>query len=853
MMFEGSEHIARGQHFKIITESGGRENGNTSRDNTVYWDLVPSNQLETAIWLESDRMGFFLDSITQLKLDNQRNVVKNERGQNYDNKTFGTINEKISEALYPPSHPYSWLTIGYPSDLDRMTIKDVKDFFIRWYSPNNATLTIAGDVNSQDVLLLVEKYFSAIPKGPVITNQQFDPVVLEKNRYISYNEKIRISKVIFTFPTIPTRHPDEAPLDVLSEILGEGRTSVFNNYFIKNKKAESINVHHPCQELAGEFRIEIVTGNTYHLDKKLKKALAEFEKKGVTDDDLNKFKVRYESKQMEELESIESKGYRLAHNQTHTGNPNYIMNDFERYNKVTKEDIMRVYYKYIKDKFAVIISVLPNPDAIPVRFDNYTPKSRKTENEESDEYRNLVYTKTPETFDRTIQPSPGLPPIVTIPNIWKDSLSNGIRIIGTKTDELPMVFLRVNIEVGQMFDKPEQLGISSLLSNMLEESTTNASADEIDHKLNAMGSSIFINTTTKEINFYVSTLTRNIDSTLAILNDMLLHPKFDRTEFNKIKAKQLELINVGAYNPKTLPYKLFERILYGPNNVMANSSFGTVETVNSIWLKDLKTYYETNFVPSVTTITYVGNIDKDKLLAKLEFLKEWKGSTVVHHKCNVPSIEKTKIYFFDKPNATQSQIRIGYMGLPYDATGPFYKSIVATYALSTPFTSRINLNLREKHGYCYSASASFYGDKFPEAFILEADVKESKTDSALIEIMNEIKTYVDKGITKNELLFTQNSFIQNEALKFETPHQKLVFLKRILDNNLPFDYPRQQYEMFKKMSLDEINLQMINYLPYNHLNIVIIGNKEKVLSKLRLCKLGYEIQEVNYLGKPINR
>ena len=226
MMFQGSENVADEEHFKLISDAGGTLNGSTNGDRTNYYETVPSNQLELMLWMEADRMGFFLDAVTQEKFEIQRETVKNEKGQNYDNRPYGPGRELIAEALYPYGHPYSWLTIGKLEDLDRVEVEDLKKFFMRWYGPNNATLTVGGDVNPKEVIKMAEKYFGVIPSGPDVQNMKLDPVVLNENRYISYVDKnIRYPALFLSFPSIGRHHPDEAPLDCLADILGTGNGS----------------------------------------------------------------------------------------------------------------------------------------------------------------------------------------------------------------------------------------------------------------------------------------------------------------------------------------------------------------------------------------------------------------------------------------------------------------------------------------------------------------------------------------------------------------------------------------------------------------------------------------------------
>ena len=226
MMFQGSENVEDERHFKIINDAGGNMNGNTSYDRTVYFQTIPSNYLETALWLEADRMGFLLDAVTLEKFENQRDAVKNEKYQNQISQQYGMMGEVLGQTLYPPSHPYNWPIIGYVDDLDRATIDDLKNFFLRWYGPNNAILTIAGDVKSSDVLPLVNKYFGSIPRGADVKRQKSNVPRLSSDVYTGYTDNVYLPLTEIVFPTVPNYHKDEAPLDMLASLMGDGKKSV---------------------------------------------------------------------------------------------------------------------------------------------------------------------------------------------------------------------------------------------------------------------------------------------------------------------------------------------------------------------------------------------------------------------------------------------------------------------------------------------------------------------------------------------------------------------------------------------------------------------------------------------------
>ncbi|HYC30176.1 MAG TPA: pitrilysin family protein, partial [Chitinophagaceae bacterium] len=252
MMFQGSDHVADEQHFKIVTEAGGTLNGSTNRDRTNYYETVPSNQLEKMLWLEADRMGFLLDAVTQKKFEVQRSTVKNERGQNYDNRPYGLAAETAARNLYPYGHPYSWLTIGYVEDLNRVNVNDLKNFFLRWYGPNNATVTIGGDVNTANVVKLVEKYFGSIPRGPEVQPVKVPAAVLDQDRYISYVDNYaRLPLLTMTYPTVPNYHPDMAALGCLAQILGQGNNSILYQMLVKPQNALQASAGSQLSELAG--------------------------------------------------------------------------------------------------------------------------------------------------------------------------------------------------------------------------------------------------------------------------------------------------------------------------------------------------------------------------------------------------------------------------------------------------------------------------------------------------------------------------------------------------------------------------------------------------------------------------
>jgi zinc protease len=854
MMFQGSKHVADEQHFKVVTESGGTLNGSTNTDRTNYFEVMPVNQLEAALWLESDRMGFLLDSVTQTKFENQRATVKNERGQSYDNRPYGLVQEKIGEALYPEGHPYSWSTIGYLVDLDRVDVSDLKRFYLRWYGPNNATLTIAGDVTADKILPLIEKYFGSISQGPAVNAMPKMPPVLKETRYISYEDNIKFPMIAMVWPSVNAYNPESAAMDALAHFLAGSKSTPFEVGLIKTKKAVAVNVFNYDRELSGQFQLQVrANQNTKLADmqKEITNILDTWEKGGgVTDEQLAHYKTSTKAQYIDRLTTVQGKGATLAQYQTIAGNPNYITKELEAVEKLTKQDVMNAYAKYIKNKPSVILSVVPKGKTdVKAHDDNWKMYDRNIQ-QESPEYKGLTYTPLKETFNRSLRPAGGENPIVKVPVYWQDKFENGVKFIGTYTNEIPKVALQITILAGHRFENMNKAGLAYLTTNLLNEATQNHTAEEISDMLEALGSDIDVSCNATEIVVNVSALTENMDKTLAIVEEILYKPKFSQEDFDRSKKQQLDVIQQQQTSARDIADQQFARILYGTNNIMALPTTGTTETVNNITLEDVKAYYKSNISPSQTKVMVVGNVSQQQLMPKLQFLSKWANVKVTKvPEPVVPAIAKTKVYFIDKKAAPQSEIRIGCIAMPYDATGDYYKSNIMNFPFGASFNGRLNLLLREKHGFTYGARGSFNGGLYDGTFVMGAAVRANTTDSSVVDFMSEIKKYADKGISADELGFTKSSMGQSDALKYESPFQKATFLKRLVDYNLSGNFVTQQSQILSAISQSEINALAKKHLPYNNVNIIIVGDKQTNLDKIK--KLGYEIKLLDVTGKEV--
>ena len=857
MMFQGSENVADEEHFRIVSESGGTMNGTTNSDRTNYFQTVPSNQLEKMLWLEADRMGFFLDAVTQEKFEVQRETVKNERGQRVDNRPYGQLWERVGEAMYPEGHPYSWSTIGYIEDLNRVGLADLKQFFLRWYGPNNATLTIGGKFDRAQTLEWIAKYFGPIPRGPEVEKPEKIEVTLDKDRYISMEDNVALPLLYMAIPTVHLYHPDEAPLDVLMSILGQGETSLLYKNLVKPGYAVQASAGHGCAELSCTFSVQALpnpaSGKTLaDLEKIVYESLEEFEERGVMDDDLTRVKMSIVSGMIFRLESVAGKVSQLAFYETITDNANFAAADVARYENVTKEDVRRVYEQYIKDKPAVIMSIVPNGQpGMVAREDTFPRPVRKLPEYETLSEDDLAFRRAEDTFDRSIMPGEGENPAITLPTFWKGELENGIAVLGAQNKETPTVALRLQIDAGQRDEPLDKLGLASLTAAMLNEATENYTNEEMSNELQKLGASVYVSAGNTSTTMSVRSLSEHFEKTLELAKERLLHPKFDPADFERVKAQTIEGIRRSKVEPSTTASTVYQLLLFGKDNAFSYLNVGTEESVAALTLDDVKQFYADYYSPAIADIVVVSDFEKDELKKKLAVFADWQGDGVTRPELKpFPKIGETKIYLVDKPGAAQSEIRIGKRSLTFDADGDYYKSGLANFALGGAFNSRINLNLREDKGYTYGAFSRFSGNEEYGTFTAQAGVRSDATADSIVQFVDEISGFVADGLTETEMSFTRRALGQRDARRYETPSQKINILSQILEYGLPTDFIQTQNEILASVGKDELDGLIREHMALEQAVIVVVGDKATILPDLE--ELGYEIVELDANANLIN-
>ncbi len=854
MMFQGSQNVADEEHFKIVQGSGGDMNGTTNRDRTNYFETVPSNMLETALWLEADRMGFLLPAFTKKKFETQRATVKNEKDQRYADG-YGMLPEIQDQLIYPYGHPYSWQTIGYVDDLNGADSTDLRNFFLKWYGPNNAILVISGDVNSQDAMKMVEKYFGPINKGNDVPPLPKKPIVLEENKITSINSKIFAPLASITYPSVPVFHKDEAALDVLANLLSSGKNSVLYKNFIETETSLQAMCSNAAYEISGEFNFILVTYPTKlggltekEMRETLAKALEQFEKDGFTDQDLSRIKQELSSRYFSVIETVGSKASVLTQYEMLTNGNMSLDKDYERYQSITKADIMRVYNTYIKGKNYACVHITPDPaletdpNAKIKPYESINPY--KDETADKSAYVNLKYAPTvdPAGFDRSKKPTVPLAKPAPVPDYFKTKFDNGIQIIGAKSTETPKVYISINIKGGHLFETGKvKNGSASFLAACMNEGTTTKSALEIENALKGLGSSISFGAGEQSFTCFVECFKDSLKPTMALLEDMFYNPGYSEKEFKLNKKAILGSIENDNFTASSFGSKNFRQFLYGTDNPIGKTSLSEYSVASKITIEDAKNYKNNFLSPNLTTISVVGDIDEASVTEGLSFLKKWENKNLtVPTYTTFPKVEQTQIYMVNQDNAKQTNLLMGYRTIPVDIDGDFFKATVMNFALGGAFNSRLNLNIREDKGWTYGIRSGFNsgGQNVPGIFIISAGVKTSATDSAISEIIKEVKNYIEKGITDDELDFTKKSLLGSEALDYESPFSKLGFLTQIVNWNLDGNYNAKRAEIIKNLTKEDINALAKKYLSLDKMVIICVGDDVKIKEGLENLGLG---------------
>lgn len=858
MAFNDSENVPVGANRKMIPEWGGSRNGGTWNDGTIYYEVVPKDAFEKILWIDSDRFGYMINTVTEAALEREKQVVKNEKRQRVDNAPYGYTDEIIRANLYPEDHPYNWTVIGSLPDLQAATLDDVKEFYNEYYGAANATLVIAGDIDVEETKKLVEKWFGEIPRGPEVNQMDPMPVTLETTKSLSFEDNFaKLPELRMVFPSVEEYNKDQQALEVLGQLLSGSKKSHLYKAIVEEKKlAPNVSSYQSSNELAGEFVIRVRANEGVDLDDvklTLDEAFVKFESEGFTDTELERIKAELETQLYYGVSTILNKAFQLAQDNEFGGDPAYTTKRAKLTQNVKREDVMRVYDKYIKDKNYIMTSVVPQGNAdfavsgsqpATVWEEEVTAMSASEEVGQGEE---AAYEKTPSKHDRS-EPSFGETPLFKMPTVWTAESSNGMSIFGIEDYELPLVAFEISIRGGQLLDTPEKAGIASFTARMLNEGTTTKTAAELEEAIGLLGANINVRSGLEEITISGSTLARNFEETLNLVEEMLLNPRWDEKDFEKIKQEILTSIKGREANPNAIASLNFDKLIYGKDHIFSLPVNGTQESITGVTLEDLKQFY-TNLSPEMATFHVVGAVDKNKVSNALSDLeKNWNGEEISlpGHIAKVEATPGT-LYFIDFPNAKQSVLYIGKQALAA-SNEEAVKLNYANEILGGGSSGLLFQTLRIEKGYTYGAYSYIPNRNEIAPFILNSSVRSNATLPSL-EIIEEMLSNYGTNFTEEDVNLTKNKLIKQNTRAYESLGAKLNILKDISKYDKSLTYIEEEQQVLQEMDLSDFKAIIDGYMQEEEMVYIVVGDKATQFCEVQ--KLGKPIIELDIYGNVV--
>ena len=861
MLFQRSEHLGRNAFFKKIQELGGTFNGSTAMDGTNYYETVPRDALEKVLWMESDRMGFFINTVTQAGLEREIDVVSNEKRQG-ENCPFGQSYALMLKYFYPEGHPYSWPVIGSIADLRSATVEDVKEFYRTYYGPNNATLVVAGDFNREKTKELIGKYFGEIPAQEKVEKVKPIPVKLEKTRKLVYEDQFtNVAGLDIAFPGVEQYHPDFYPLRMMALLLSYGKGSPFYKVLVEERKLTSYtNVATSAFELAGQISLSAKAfrgGNLNDIYKGMQEAFRRFETEEIKDSDLERLKIMQETMMYNVMMALESKTQALARNNVFGGSPDRSVEELSKYKAVTKKDIMRVYRQYVKGRHFVALSTVPvgamdlalsGSEPVNVEQDDYVGQKLASDGKAITDDESFEFT--PSVIDRSAEPPlMDNKPEMNIPEIWIGQLQNGMKILGMEYTELPVVQFTIILNSGMLCETADKSGVAMLTAAVMNSGTRMKTAEELEAAFGQLGARATIGASAERMQLTGHCLKKNLPQVVQLIKEMLLEPRWDEEAMELAKTRMRESIHQSVTTPKTIARNVFRRMIYGPDNVLSRSVWRSEESIHSIQLEDLKEFYTKHISPSTATFCFVGGYSKEEVMSLLRPLEnDWSAKDVKETGLNMTyTAPPAKIYFVDYPGAKQSYILLGAPAMPR-ISRDYYPAVIVNKMLGASSNSLLFDVLRLKRGYTYGAYSSFDCGKYLNEFRATSSVQAAYTPEAMLLFRECIADYGNQ-FTAQTLDKTRDAMFRENAAAFEMPDARLDILEAIAAYELPAGFMKTQEQMLRDMTPEQAQECIRKWLNYDRMFYVVVGDAETQLDRVKKAGLG-EVIVVNKEGVP---
>jgi zinc protease len=843
MMFQGSKHVPADQHIKLLEGAGASDlNGTTDFDRTNYFETVPANQVELALWLESDRMGYLLEQVTAAALANQQDVVRNERRQSVENQPYGIVDEAGIHALFPKGHPYYASVIGSHEDIQAAKLEDVRSFFKQYYAPNNASLAIVGDFDTAKIKPLVEKYFGSLKRGPDVKKPSVETPPVTSERRVTVTDTIELPKVAMGWLTPPIFTDGDADATVAANILGGGRSSRLYKALVYDQQiAQSVTVQQNSLILGSMFTIEVIArpGKTpEQIEAAINTELEKIRTAGPDPAEVDRARNGIETGIVNGLQRLGGFGGvadRLNTYEHYLGDPGYLAKDLARYRATTPASVKAFAEKYLTNNARVVVFGVPGEKKLGPEVPKPpapTDGSQTAEGVNADEpWRNT-------------KPAPGPASTLKLPSPTSFTLPNGLTVLYARRTGVPVVSANLVVRTGSDANPPEAPGLANFTAAMLDEGTKTRSALQIADDVAQLGATLTTNSTMDASTVAVTALRKTFPAALEILADVALNPSFPQAEIERQRASRLASLVQQRDNPQQIAQRALVSALYGSKHPYGYIEIGTEASNKAMTREALEGFWKQNFVANNAALVVVGDIEEAEVKGLVEkTLGGWQKGTPAHPALGSPDTTPAKLIVVDKPGSPQTQVWVGTIGVSRKT--PDYAAVqVMNTGLGGQFSSRLNMNLREDKGYSYGAYSGFVTRKAAGPFYAVSGVRTDVTGPAVGEMLKEVGSMASKPLSSEEMTLSKDSLVRSLPGDFETNQSTAGTFGAIYIYDLGLDYWAKYPAMIEGVNPAEVEAAAKKYLQSDTLHVVAVGDKAQIVPQIEKLNLNLGAPEL---------
>ena len=836
MMFQGSKNV-QGEYFTVAEKLGanlqeGGVNGTTDNDRTNYFATVPSGNLEALLWLESDRLATLLDVTDQKKLDNQRDVVKNERREGLENQPYGRWIDILFNQLFPAGHPYSWPVIGSMEDLSAASLDDVKEFFRRYYTPNNLSMVIAGDFDPAEAKKLVEKYFGGLPPGPALDRPDRWIATLNAERIVEVADRVPQERTYMVWPAPEYFHKDDAAMTLTSTVLTDGLSSRLNKALVYDKPlCTAVNSFPLAAEIGGAF-VVIATArpgvSLAEIERMVGDEIAKLAKTGPTAAELERAKTKQEFTFISGLERIGGFGGKadlLNQYNVYLGDPGKFDADLARHRAVTQSDLSNAVDRWLNTRNRLLIRFHPETSSRPADV----------------------------PLDRSKQPAEGADRPFKAPSVSTAKLENGLEVFVVERSDLPKVAVTLATRAGAAADPVGKAGVAAMTVRTIDMGTKTRKALEIETAFGDLGVTLFGSTGRESANLTFEVLERNVGPALSLLSDVVQNATFPASEIEREKKRQIDSLRQQENNSGAIASRVRNILAFGPDHPYGHPSQGLPRTIESLSPADLASFHRTYWKPGSSAIVFVGSLSLAKAteLARQHF-GTWTGGAAPA--VAIPPAQSApggRIYLVDRQDAAQTSIH-QFLPAPKRQTEDYYPLLLADAVWGGGgFGTRLNLNLREDKGYSYGVFSTLATYREGGIWYGSGDVQSNRTAESVVEFNKELRALAgERPISADEFTSAKLTKARGYAQQFEAYSRVSGQIANLWALSLPMSELQREYDETVKADLTATTAAAKKYATPERATLVLVGDRDAIEPKLKELKLG-EIVVLDVEGRPV--